>query len=424
MHLTRLTHILKLALRNLMAQRLRSLLTVLGIVLGVASVIIMLAVGEAARFEAIEQIRQLGATNVIIRSAKPTGEEKKERQQQFILDYGLKMADFYRIQETIPCVTDVTATREFVKEVRYLDRRIDARIVAASPEQQEQANLRMASGRFLSDVDEAGKANICIIGFEVAEKLFPYEDPMNKAVRIDGNHFYRIVGVTEQRGASKPGTGEIRDYDKEVYIPFTTDKVRNGSIIMTMKAGSFQAEKLELSQITVSVDRLENVKSTAEVINCLLEQYHPQKDYAITVPLDLLEKAERTQRIFSLVLGAIASISLVVGGIGIMNIMLATVTERTREIGIRRALGAKRGDITSQFLAESVVLTSLGGLLGVGLGVGGSLMVTRFFELPTIITPWSAIVAFGVSVMVGLMFGIYPARRAALMDPIEALRHE
>ncbi|HQR41787.1 MAG TPA: FtsX-like permease family protein, partial [Gemmatales bacterium] len=241
---------------------------------------------------------------------------------------------------------------------------------------------------------------------------------------IDGNHFYRIVGVTEQRGASKPGTGEIRDYDKEVYIPFTTDKVRNGSIIMTMKAGSFQAEKLELSQITVSVDRLENVKSTAEVINCLLEQYHPQKDYAITVPLDLLEKAERTQRIFSLVLGAIASISLVVGGIGIMNIMLATVTERTREIGIRRALGAKRGDITSQFLAESVVLTSLGGLLGVGLGVGGSLMVTRFFELPTIITPWSAIVAFGVSVMVGLMFGIYPARRAALMDPIEALRHE
>ncbi len=422
--MNRYTHVLKLALRNLMAQRLRSLLTVLGIVLGVASVIIMLAVGEAARFEAIEQIRQLGATNIIIRSAKPTGEEKKERQQQFILDYGLKMADLDRIQFTIPTITEVTATREFVKEARYLDRKMDARIVAASPEQAEQANLKIALGRFLDEIDEAGKANVCVIGYDVAEKLFPYEDPMNKAIRLDGSQYYRIIGVTDMRGSSKPGAGELRDFDKEIYVPFGTDKVRTGSILMTMKAGNFQAEKLELSQITVSVDTLENVKSTAEIIACLLEQYHPQKDYAITVPLDLLEKAERTQRIFSLVLGAIASISLVVGGIGIMNIMLATVTERTREIGVRRALGAKRGDITSQFLAESVVLTSLGGVLGVSLGVGGSLMVTRFFELPTIITPWSGIVAFSVSVLVGLLFGIYPARRAAFMDPIEALRHE
>ena len=424
MILARHSHVLKLALRNLIAQRLRSLLTVLGIILGVASVIIMLAVGEAARFEAIEQIRQLGATNIILRSAKPTGEEKKERQQQFVLDYGLKMADFDRIQLTIPTVTEVTATREFMKEVRYLDRKMDARVVAASPEQADQSSLKIASGRFLTEIDDAGKANVCVIGNDVAEKLFPYEDPMNKAIRIDGNYYYRVIGITEMRGSSKPGAGELRDFDKEIYGPFTTDKVRTGRILMTMKAGSYQAEKLELSQITVSVDKLENVKSTAEVISCLLEQYHPEKDYAITVPLDLLEKAERTQRIFSLVLGAIASISLMVGGIGIMNIMLATVTERTREIGVRRALGAKRGDITSQFLAESVVLTSLGGILGVSLGVGGSLMVTKFFELPTIITPWSAIVAFGVSVMVGLMFGIYPARRAAFMDPIEALRHE
>ncbi|MBL8824033.1 MAG: ABC transporter permease [Planctomycetia bacterium] len=422
--MNRLSHVLKLALRNLAAQRLRSLLTVLGIVLGVASVIIMLAVGEAARFEAIEQIRQLGATNIIIRSAKPTADEKKERQQQFVLDYGLKSSDLNRIQTTIPTVTDVTATREFIKEVRYLDRKMDARIVAATPEQADQANLRMAQGRFITEKDDAGKANVCVLGHEVAERLFPYEDPMNKAVRIDGSQYYRIIGVTEQRGASKPGVGEIRDYDKEIYIPFNTDRVRTGGLLLSMKAGSFQAEKLELSQITVSVDKLENVKGTAEVISCLMEQFHPEKDYAITVPLDLLEKAERTQRIFSLVLGAIASISLVVGGIGIMNIMLATVTERTREIGIRRALGARRSDITSQFLAESVVLTSLGGLVGVGLGIGGSLLVTRFFELPTIITPWSAVVAFAVSVLTGLIFGIYPARRAAWMDPIEALRHE
>jgi putative ABC transport system permease protein len=169
---------------------------------------------------------------------------------------------------------------------------------------------------------------------------------------------------------------------------------------------------------------MRHVRKTAEIIEGLLEQFHPQKDTSVTVPLDLLERAERTHRIFTLVLGAIASISLVVGGIGVMNIMLATVTERTREIGIRRALGAKRGDITRQFLMETVLLSSTGGMLGVCLGITLALGVTHFFVLPTIIRPWSPLLAFAISVLVGLIFGTYPARRAALMDPIEALRHE
>jgi putative ABC transport system permease protein len=220
------------------------------------------------------------------------------------------------------------------------------------------------------------------------------------------------------------GSLAAQDYNRDVYIPFATDRVRFGKLLMYYRAGTFQAEKLEISQVTISVDSMDHVKQTAAIIQGLMSQYHPKKDTSLTVPLDLLEKAEQTQRLFTLVLGAIASISLLVGGIGIMNIMLATVTERTREIGIRRALGAKRRDIMLQFLVETVTLSSTGGLIGVGLGVLASHLVTRFFSLPTILQPWSLVLAASVSLAVGLIFGLYPARRAAHMDPIEALRHE
>jgi putative ABC transport system permease protein len=422
--LTRFSHIFPLALRNLAIHKLRSLLTIMGIVLGVGSVIIMLAVGEAARFEAIEQIRQLGATNIIVRSIKPTNDDKKMQSRGDIPSYGLKREDVERFSQTIPSVKSVTPTREYLRDVRFLNRNMDARVLAVTPEHLDLTNLKLAEGRFITDLDNAKMANVCVLGADIAEKLFPLEQALGRSIRIDDNQYWQIIGVAERRGESKPTAGETRNYDMEVYIPFLTDKVRTGEILIHFKAGSFQAEKLQISQVTIGVDDLQQVKPTAEIVQCLLEQYHPEKDYTIMVPLDLLEKAERTQRIFTLVLGAIASISLLVGGIGIMNIMLATVTERTREIGIRRALGAKRSDITAQFLIETVALSSLGGLLGVGLGVGGSLLVTRLFDLPTIIALWSPLVALIVSVGVGLTFGLYPAQRAAMMDPIEALRHE
>jgi putative ABC transport system permease protein len=235
-----------------------------------------------------------------------------------------------------------------------------------------------------------------------------------------------VVGVTERRAPSAGigGSQAAQDYNRDIYIPFQTDRVRFGEMLFYHRAGTYQFEKLQISQITVAVDSIEHVKKTAEIIKDLLEQFHKKKDTEITVPLDLLEKAEETQRIFTLVLGAIASVSLIVGGIGIMNIMLATVTERTREIGVRRALGAKRRDIALQFLVETVVLSSAGGVLGVLLGFFLSYLVNHFFHFPTIIPAWSPLLAFGVSMAVGLIFGIYPAQRAARMDPIEALRHE
>jgi putative ABC transport system permease protein len=405
---------------------LRSILTILSIVLGVASVIVMLAVGEAARQQAVKQIEELGATNIIIRSVKPP-EESKENANADQFSYGLTMDDLERIQTTIPTVRSATPMREFRKDVRYLDRKLEARVVSVLPEYQPMNGLKLAKGRFITALDNQRYENVAVLGAETAQTLFPVEDPIGRSVRINEDQYYVVVGVTEHK-ASSAGVGTslgATEYNRDVYIPFATDRVRFGPILTYFKAGTYKAEKIEISQLTVVVDKMENVKTTADVIQGTLEQFHKQqKDTELTVPLDLLERAEKTQRTFTLVLGAIGSISLIVGGIGIMNIMLATVTERTREIGIRRALGAKRSDIARQFLGETVVLTSVGGLFGIGLGLAFCYVVDRFFGWPTLIRIWSPVLAFSVSVAVGIVFGTYPALRAARMDPIEALRHE
>lgn len=418
-------HVLRLGLKSIAVHRLRSSLTVIGIFLGVAVVIIMLAIGEGARYEATQQIKDLGATNIIVRSVKPV-EDTKQQQAQFVLDYGLTTPDLERIRQTIPTVRSATPVRESRKEVRYLDRKLEARVVAVMPNFLGMTGLALDRGRFIDDLDNERFSNVVVLAAETAETLFPFDDPIGRKVRVGEAHYYTVIGVTQRRAPSA-GVGASlapQDYNRDVYIPFVTDKVRFGRILTYFRAGTFQAEKLEISQITVAVDHLEHVRRTAEVIGGLLEQFHPQKDTVVTVPLDLLERAEQTQRTFTIVLGLIAFISLIVGGVGITNIMLATVTERTKEIGIRRALGAKRHDIAAQFLAEAVVLAAIGGILGMCAGLGASYAVNRFFPLKTIITPWSPALAFAVSVVVGLISGTYPARRAATLDPIEALRHE
>ncbi len=421
---TRLTHTLRLGLRSLLAHRLRSALTALGIVLGVASVIVMLALGEAARHEAVRQLEELGATTVILRSVKPN-EERDRNSGADLLAYGLTLADLERITATVPSVVGATPAREARKDVRHLDRKLEGRVVAVLPSYFAQNGLRLGHGRLLTDLDNRRYENVAVLAAGTAEKLFPVDDPVGRSVQI-GEQAYRVVGVTEFKAptAGVGGSLAAQDYNLDAYIPFATDHARNGDIILYAKAGQFQMEKLEVSQITVTVDVLENVRPTAAILQGLLDQFHTQKDTAVTVPLELLERAEQAQRIFTLVLGAIASVSLAVGGIGVMNIMLAAVTERTREIGVRRALGARRRDIAAQFLVESVVLSGVGGLLGVGLGAGVAALVTYAFGFPTILRAWSPLVAVAVAVAVGLASGTYPARRAAAMDPVEALRHE
>jgi putative ABC transport system permease protein len=418
-----------LALRNLTLHKLRVLLTILGLIFGVSSVIAMLAIAEGASAEAQRQIAELGATNIIIRSTKPVDEVNPSRQQNndsFIFKFGLSYKDFDRIVETMPTVTGATPIREFRQSLRHEEHEIEGRVVGVNPDFLKLTNQRMAQGRFISDADVFYLANVVVIGDEVAEKLFPYGDPVGKSIRIGENHFYRVIGVTEKKSSSA-GTGSslaAQDFNKDVCIPLSTNRARFGEVISTEKQGSFTAERIELSQVTVAVDSMENVKRTAEALDSLLQQFHTKKDFEITVPLELLEKAEATKRIFNLVLGSIASISLLVGGIGIMNIMLATVSERTREIGIRRALGAKRRDIIHQFLIETTVMSGSGGLIGVVLGLAVPPIVARVSGIPVVISPWSPIVAFGIAVMTGIVFGVYPARRAALLDPVEALRNE
>jgi putative ABC transport system permease protein len=280
----------------------------------------MLAVGEAAKYEAIQQIKELGATNVIVRSVKPRDEDRQTTQRRFLLAYGLTFADLERIRGTIPSVQTATPFREFQKEIRYLDRKLDGRVVGVMPEFLEMNGLTLAAGRFIDDLDSSRFANVCVIGAETAELLFPFSEPIGKSIHVGEGHDYVVIGVTERR-AQSAGVGSslaAQDYNRDVYIPFATDKARFGKIISRRTAGGYEAEKIEISQITITVDRVENVRETAAIIQSLLDQYHTKKDVAVTVPLDLLEKAERAQWYFTLVIGAIAAVSLAVGGIGIM----------------------------------------------------------------------------------------------------------
>jgi putative ABC transport system permease protein len=285
----------------------------------------------------------------------------------------------------------------------------------------------LVAGRFLSHADSKYRRNVCVITTGLASRLFTYQDPLASTVRVQQN-YYQVVGLVretgtdEQRPQQSSSDGEA--LDNNVYIPLSTLRARFGETIRKRSAGSFSAERVELHRIVIKMVDTDAVLNAEEQIKTLLARFHDENDWELIVPLQLLREAEATKRMFNIVLGSIAAISLLVGGIGIMNIMLATVTERTREIGVRRALGAKRRDIVQQFLIETIVLSVGGGLIGVILGITVPLTVTFFTDLKTVITPWSVLLAFGISGLTGIVFGLYPASQAANLDPIEALRHE
>src|SRR5882724_2034195 len=374
--LTRLKRTVRLGFRSLWLHRLRSLLTVLGIVFGVCSVIAMLAIGEGASFEAQEQIKNLGSQNVILRSVKPPEEQKvtDRANQGYVLQYGLTYTDIQRIRSTIPGVTVIVPSRIMRDYVWNISRRVDCEITGTVPWYPEMRNHHVSSGRFFNEADMDGSASVCVLGAEIVKTLFPLDSPLGRDVRVGGG-YYRVIGVMEPRSkvVKTEESAGLQGAVNQMFIPLETAKTRYGEVL---------------------------------------------------VPLELLKRAERTKQIFNIVLGSIAAISLLVGGIGIMNIMLATVTERTREIGIRRALGAKKKDIITQFLVETVLLSGAGGILGVALGVAIPFVVAHTAGMKTIITFWSPLLAFTISALVGVMFGLYPALRAANMDPVEALRHE
>lgn len=430
----RLNRTVVLGLKSLWMHKLRSLLTAMGIVFGVASVIAMLAIGEGASHEAQEQIKNLGSQNIILQSVKATNKGSDGKAEtSFVLEYGLTFRDIEQIRQTIPGVNVVVPGRKLQDFVWNISRSVDAVIMGTVPWYPEMRNRKILQGRFFTETEMSARSNVCVLNAAMAAKLFPLSSPIGQEVRLQSS-YYTVIGVIEARkdsitpgsspgGGSRGGSGK-GESAMEMLLPLSALLERFGEVLVKFRSGSFEAEKVELHEVTVKIDDPDKVVAAADAIQHLLERNHENRDYRMVVPLELLRQAERTKQIFNIVLGSIAAISLLVGGIGIMNIMLATVTERTREIGIRRALGAKRRDIILQFLIETVLLSGVGGVIGVVVGVSVPMVITHFADMLTIVRIWAPVLAFTISVLTGVVFGIYPAMRAASMSPVDALRHE
>jgi putative ABC transport system permease protein len=418
----RLVRNVRLGIKNLLLHKLRSFLTMLGVVFGVGSVIAMLAVGEGASKEALEQIRKLGSHNIIVTAMKPVEEESAQNVRIFMSIYGLLYEDEIRIAESFPEVKRTAPVKLVRKEGRLRGRALELRVVGTTPAWFELVRRDVLAGRVLLPADVIDRSNVVVLTEYGARRILATEATVGEWLRIGGNYF-EVVGIVESEG-SAGGSIQTPDQQIDAYIPLEVARERFGDVFMQMSAGSRTMEQVELHQLIAEVDATEHVESTAAAIESMLKRFHKKTDYRISVPLALLRQAEATKRTFNIVLGSIAAISLIVGGIGIMNIMLATVTERTREIGIRRAIGAKRKQIVGQFLIETVVLSTLGGLVGVGIGLLIPWLITRFAAMPTIVSAYSLVLSLGISMTIGMIFGIYPAMRAATLDPIEALRHE
>ena len=386
-----------------------------------------------------QQILELGARNIIVRTKEPNSASEAQDANSRVKTYGLLRSDYRRIVENIPNINRAVPMRELRFELRLNNRTADAKLVGCVEDYLGLNQLEMARGRWLTPRDRGNK--VVVLADDTAKRLFPFENPIGQTIWV-GSEFYKVIGQTKSRTASAAigGSLDARDYNLDAYIPLQTLRRRVGDLVMKRVGGDFRGEKVELSQITVEVDDIKDVDETAAIIETLLTKYHEKEDYAVVVPKELLRQAARTRAMFNVLLVVIAGISLLVGGIGIMNVMLATVTERTREIGIRRALGAKRQDIIQQFLTETAVLTASGGLLGVlfGLSIGPlfrgvragltmmspDLLPPIVYTLEPRIAMWSVVLSLCISLGVGVIFGVYPARKAAYMDPIEALRHE
>ncbi|MEE9555975.1 MAG: ABC transporter permease [Candidatus Adiutricales bacterium] len=418
----KLTRDIRLGIENLLLHKLRSFLTMLGVVFGVGSVVAMLSVGEGASKVALEQIRKVGSNNIIITSVKSVEEESSSTTRVFLSMYGLTYKDHKRIADTFKTIKKTAPVKLIKKEGRLGERSLELRVVGTSPAWFELVKRPLEAGRQIIPSDVEGQAAVAVLTEYGARRLLATRNTIGQNLRIGSNNF-KIIGIVKSEGG-KTADIQLPDQEVDAYIPINVARSYYGDTSRKLSAGSFEMKRVELDQVIVEVRRMEEVESTAKGIQTMLERYHDKKDYVISVPLALLRQAESTKRTFNIVLGAIAGISLLVGGIGIMNIMLASVTERTREIGIRRAVGAKKKQIITQFLIETVVLSTIGGIVGLGLGIFIPLLITYFSGMPTSITLWSILLPLFISAFIGIIFGLYPAARAANVDPIVALRHE
>jgi putative ABC transport system permease protein len=411
-----------LGIGNLMLHKLRSFLTMLGVVFGVGSVVAMLSVGEGASKEALSQIRKLGSTNIIISSVKSAEEEQTSTTHSHMSIYGLTHEDHLRLADSFKDVKQTAPVKLMRKESRLFERSIELRVVGTTPEWFLLVPRDIIAGRVILPLDQEKRSPVAVLTEFGARKILATESIIGQAIRIGGDAF-EVIGIVKSE-SGQAGNIQIPDQEIDVYIPIEVARQYFGDIFTKVTSGTFEREQVELHQIIVQVDETEHVEATAAGIERMLERFHKKKDYTVSVPLALLKQAEAVKRTFNIVLGSIAGISLLVGGIGIMNIMLASVTERTREIGIRRAIGAKRRQIVFQFLIETVVLSTTGGIIGLGVGALIPFLITYFSGMMTLLTLLGVLLPLFISMTIGIVFGLYPAIHAAKVDPIVALRHE
>ncbi|NLX65167.1 MAG: FtsX-like permease family protein [Bacteroidales bacterium] len=406
---------IRLALQGLIDHKFRSFLTMLGIIFGVASVITMLSIGEGAKREAIAKYQDLGVNNIIVREKSLSDEELEEVRAKF--SQGLSIQDAHVIQEIVPGVERIASQAEKSSEVRYDDKSVKSTVIGITPNFLGLMNYKVQQGNFINEKQYSERLKVCVLGAGVAATFFKGEDPIGKLVKID-DQWLEVVGVLASKSLFTETVGELaaRDLNRDVYVP------------LSLFLNRFTRENIlssEIQQITVQITNSDRLIEASRIIDEILKRHHfNNDDYSIVIPYELLKQEEKERQIYNILLGATAAISLLVGGIGIMNIMLATVMERTREIGIRRSVGARKIDIMSQFVTESVVISITGGLIGVLIGIILSLAVTLFTDITTFIKPYSVFIAFSFSVIVGVSFGYLPAKNAANLKPVDSIRYE
>jgi putative ABC transport system permease protein len=447
--------IIQVAIEAVFANRSRSILTALGIIFGVAAVIAMMAIGKGAQKEILDQMKLVGVNNIIIKAKvekkSSSNEEEQGKSESKKFSPGLTLLDAEGIRSVIPTIEKVSPEVIYETTIINNGKRLQARLNGVTPDYFELFNLKLMRGQMFNNEQLEAGSPVCIIGPGVKAKLFATEDPINNFVKC-GNIWLKIVGVLENRIVGTKTTEDfgITDYSSDIYAPIQTVLLRykdrslvtssslnsgdnnmvifTGNSMMSFSGGSGnegEGNYNQLDKIVVKVDDSKNLSATTKLLNQLLKRRHQQvEDFEITVPELLLKQEQRTKDIFNIVLGAIAGISLLVGGIGIMNIMLASVLERIREIGVRRSIGATKRDIILQFLSEATLISITGGIIGIILGVVMARIITETTEILTIVSGWSILISFGVSATVGIVFGYLPARKAAEQDPVTSLRHD
>ncbi len=403
--------LMRYALRSLMQHRLRSILSSLGVVCAVISFIALMSIGGGAKRETLAQIEQLGLKNILIKAMLLTGEQERNARRQG--SHGLILADIQRLRQSIKNVSEIAAVREISATIHVAMKEFSPQILAVTPNFLKVQKLEMAVGRFVNEEDVRRNNLVCVLGHQVAKDMGESGKP-GGVLRV-GNNLCQVIGVTRsfQRKSEKNSAISTRDFDNTIILPLA-DR-------------TFSADNVPelVTEIIIKIRSPDEVLSTLPIVRRVMQvAHHDVDDYRIIAPQELLKQANQTQTTFNIVLGSVAVISLLIGGIGIMNIMLANIAERTREIGIRRAVGATQAYIMAQFLMEAVILTSCGGLIGVVLGLVGVWAVSALAGWQFSVTLWVIILPLLMSVLMGIFFGLYPAMQAARMDPIAALRHE